>query len=84
MQRLFSAGLALQGLRRYTTEPKALGRITSVVQDLDETIHELRSTIFSLREVPGAGQGLRSQILDVTAGVVTVLRRRIRGARRAR
>ena len=73
VQRLFSAGLALQGLRRYTTEPTALGRITSVVRDLDETIHELRSTIFSLRDAPQAGQGLRSQILDVTAGVVTVL-----------
>ena len=73
VQRLFSAGLALQGLRRYTTEPKALGRIASVVRDLDETIQELRSTIFSLRAAPEAGQGLRSRILDITSGVVTVL-----------
>jgi signal transduction histidine kinase len=73
VQRLFAAGLALQGLRRYTTEPTALGRIASVVRDLDETIHELRSTIFSLSAAAEAAQGLRSRILDVTAGVVTVL-----------
>ena len=73
VQRLFSAGLALQGLRRYTTDPKALGRISSVVRDLDETIHELRSTIFSLSAAAEAVEGLRSRILAVTAEVVTVL-----------
>ncbi len=73
VQRLFSAGLALHGLRRYTTDPEALSRITSVVSDLDATIHELRSTIFSLSAAAEAGQGVRSRILDVTAGVVTVL-----------
>ncbi|MCH6468702.1 GAF domain-containing sensor histidine kinase [Sinomonas terrae] len=49
IQRLFAAGLSVQNLRRFTTDPTAEARITKVTEELDETIRELRNTIYSLR-----------------------------------
>jgi signal transduction histidine kinase len=49
IQRLFAAGLSIQSLRRYTSDPVAHGRIAAVTTELDDTIRELRDTIYSLR-----------------------------------
>lgn len=49
IQRLFAAGLSIQSLRRYTQDPVAHGRIAAVTTELDDTIRELRDTIYSLR-----------------------------------
>ena len=49
IQRLFAAGLSIQSLRRYTTDPLAHERIAAVTVDLDDTIRKLRDTIYSLR-----------------------------------
>jgi signal transduction histidine kinase len=49
IQRLFAAGLSVQNLRRFTTDPTAEARISKVTDELDETIRELRNTIYSLR-----------------------------------
>ena len=49
IQRLFAAGLNLQGLRRYMSDPAALERrIAGVTTELDDCIHQLRDTIYSL------------------------------------
>jgi len=64
IQRLFAAGLSIQSLRRYTQDPVAHGRIASVTTELDDTIRELRDTIYSLRteatHEPLTGRILRS------------------------
>ncbi|MFJ6078071.1 GAF domain-containing sensor histidine kinase [Pseudarthrobacter sp. NPDC092419] len=49
IQRLFAAGLSMQSLRRYTADPVAHERIAAVTGELDDTIRELRDTIYSLR-----------------------------------
>ncbi|EMY32880.1 histidine kinase with GAF domain [Arthrobacter crystallopoietes BAB-32] len=63
IQRLFAAGLSLQSLRRYTTETAVQDRITAVAADLDETIRQLRDTIYSLKPA-GSGDLLSSRILQ--------------------
>jgi signal transduction histidine kinase len=63
IQRLFAAGLSMQSLRRFTAEPTALDRISAVTSELDETIRELRATIYSLRSAAGERELLSSRIL---------------------
>jgi signal transduction histidine kinase len=62
IQRLFAAGLSIQSLRRYTPDPVAHGRIAAVTTELDDTIRELRDTIYSLR-TDGASEPLTGRIL---------------------
>ncbi|MDP9888356.1 GAF domain-containing sensor histidine kinase [Pseudarthrobacter enclensis] len=50
IQRLFAAGLSIQGLRRYTSDPIAHERrIAGITAELDDCIHQLRDTIYSLQ-----------------------------------
>ena len=50
IQRLFAAGLSIQGLRRYTSDPTAHERrIAGITAELDDCIHQLRDTIYSLQ-----------------------------------
>lgn len=65
IQRLFAAGLSMQSLRRFTNDPVALDRINSVTTELDETIRELRDTIYSLRGMSQTTGTLSSRILTV-------------------
>ncbi|MGO4583748.1 GAF domain-containing protein [Arthrobacter sp. 2RAF6] len=65
IQRLFAAGLSIQSLRRFTSGEPALSRIDAVTAELDETIRDLRNTIYSLRASPGEqGELLSSRILQ--------------------
>nr|WP_232794302.1 MULTISPECIES: PAS domain-containing protein [Pseudofrankia] len=48
IQRLFSVGLRLQSLVRLVAEP-GTGRLSAAIADLDQTIDEVRRTIFDLR-----------------------------------
>jgi signal transduction histidine kinase len=65
IQRLFAAGLSMQSLRRFTNDPVALDRINAVTTELDETIRELRDTIYSLHGMAQDAGTLSSQILAV-------------------
>jgi signal transduction histidine kinase len=50
IQRLYAAGLSIQGLRRYTSDPVSHeSRIASVTTELDDCIRQLRDTIYSLQ-----------------------------------
>ena len=76
IQRLFGAGLSLQGVAQLAARPEVTSRINDVVQNLDDSIKLLRQSIFSLEQgLPqptadqGAGPldlGLRRSILDVS------------------
>jgi signal transduction histidine kinase len=48
IQRLFSVGLRLQSLLRLVAEP-GTDRMVTAIGDLDQTIDEVRRTIFDLR-----------------------------------
>ncbi|WP_431946748.1 sensor histidine kinase [Actinacidiphila sp. bgisy167] len=61
IQRLFATGMTLQSAARFVDHPQASERLLRAVDDLDETIKIIRSTIFGLRvrdSGPGR-QGLR-------------------------
>ena len=64
IQRLFAAGLSIQSLRRFTTGEPALTRIDAVTAELDETIRDLRNTIYSLQASSGEQELLSSRILQ--------------------
>ncbi len=66
IQRLFAAGMTLQGTQRFVDHPEALERLSRTVDDLDDTIEIIRSTIFGLRThgAAKAKSGLRGQVSE--------------------
>lgn len=75
IQRLFAAGMHLQGTQRIEGLPEqARERLDSVVDELDETIREIRQTIFALHEpVDGPASGVRGRVLRETKQSASVL-----------
>lgn len=67
--------MTLQSAQRFVDHPEAGERLNRAVDDLDETIKIIRSTIFGLRshEVKGQGAGLRVRAVRVLEGAVTSL-----------
>jgi signal transduction histidine kinase len=64
IQRLFAIGLGLQGTSRLVGPPEVADRLTGFVADLDQTIAEVRRTIFGLQNEPSAdAASLRARIL---------------------
>jgi two-component system, NarL family, sensor histidine kinase DevS len=72
IQKLFAAGMTIQGVLSRSTEPDQARRLSSVVDDLDDTIREIRSAIFSLQS-NRQGDGLRGEILRVVSEARLVL-----------
>ena len=64
IQRLFASGLALQAVAARSL-PEVQPRLEQVVDDLDLTIREIRTAIFSLQATGAAERGVRARILDV-------------------
>lgn len=65
VQRLFAAGMALQATQRVISDGSVAARIEDAVDALDETIREIRSTIFALSTGP-LGGNLRARVLELT------------------
>jgi signal transduction histidine kinase len=66
IQRLFATGMSLQATTGMLPEGPASGRVRQAVDALDETIHEIRSAIFSLQSPPEpARAALRAQVISV-------------------
>ncbi|MDX1659224.1 MAG: GAF domain-containing sensor histidine kinase [Nitriliruptorales bacterium] len=65
IQRLFATGLGLQAAARMAAgdHPEIEQRITASVESLDQTIREIRSTIFALQSGDAVGSTLRRSIL---------------------
>jgi PAS domain S-box-containing protein len=71
IQRLFAAGMSLQGVLRLIDDNRAAERVESVVDALDDTIRELRNSIFVLTRPDDASSSLRAEIqslLDEAGG----------------
>ncbi|MGW7821573.1 GAF domain-containing protein [Streptomyces puniciscabiei] len=69
IQRLFAGALSLQStLGRVSDRPQVSERIQRVVDDLDDTIKIIRSTIYGLREHGQSrrGSGLRAELVAAT------------------
>lgn len=63
IQRLFASGLSLQGTIRLIKDEAAADRVHSVVEDLDETVKQIRTAIFGLEGSRRASGGLRDRVL---------------------
>ncbi|MFE4667948.1 GAF domain-containing protein [Streptomyces sp. NPDC056716] len=74
IQRLFATGMTLQSAGRFIDHAEASERVVRAVDDLDETIKIIRSTIFGLRTREGvAGSGLRSRAVRIVGEAAPVL-----------
>ena len=63
IQRLFALGLGLQGLPARIEDPRVADRVSAAVDTLDDIIHDIRTTIYGLRETATSHQSLRSIVL---------------------
>jgi signal transduction histidine kinase len=74
IQRLFATGMTLQSAGRFIDHEGAKGRVLRAVDDLDETIKIIRSTIFGLRSHDDeAAPGLRARAVRVVGEATPVL-----------
>lgn len=74
IQRLFATGMTLQSAGRFIEHKEAAERVSRAVDDLDETIKIIRSTIFGLRAHDAAsGTGLRARAVRVVGETAPVL-----------
>jgi signal transduction histidine kinase len=71
IQRLFATGMALQTTARIAARPDVAARIVQSVDELDETIREIRNTIFALQQP--SRRGLRVDILATVSEAVETL-----------
>jgi len=74
IQRLFAAGMRLQSLARQLDTDDHRARLLSCVDDLDDTIRELRSSIYHLQApLPTGDPGLRAKVLATAQEAVDPL-----------
>ncbi len=74
IQRLFATGLHLQGLVRQTGEESTRERLQQAVIDLDDTVLEIRSTIYALsHDALAPSSTLRRRLLEVLGEAEQVL-----------
>lgn len=66
IQRLFATGMSLQGTMHRIVDPEGRSRVGRAVEQLDETVREIRTSIFDLHTA-GTDQAssLRRRLLDV-------------------
>ena len=65
IQRLFAAGMTLRGVLGLIDDDRALERVSCTIDELDTTIRDIRTAIFTLKRPQQDGSGLRAQILDL-------------------
>ena len=64
IQRLFATGLQLQAVVR-RCEPDMAARLQQAVDDIDDTVRQVRSTIFELDTRRMPGRSVRREVLDL-------------------
>ncbi|MEM9608366.1 MAG: PAS domain S-box protein [Actinomycetota bacterium] len=67
IQRLFAAGMGLQAVQALATDPALAERLAETVQQMDQTIDELRAAIFKLTTTPSAAELHVQQRIDHAA-----------------
>jgi signal transduction histidine kinase len=71
IQRLFAAGLSLQSLASTANDEILEQRLTRTVDELDETIRQIRTAIFALQE--DSSRSLRGTALEVVDQIAPLL-----------
>jgi two-component system sensor histidine kinase DevS len=72
IQRIFAAGMSLQAILHQVEKEAVRTRVNEVMDELDATIAEIRTTIFEL-EQPHLGVGLRNRVLDAASAAARSL-----------
>ncbi|MFR9729741.1 GAF domain-containing protein [Saccharopolyspora sp. MS10] len=69
IQRLFAIGLSLQGTLRRAEDADVRQRLQRAVEQLDDTVREIRTAIFDLHSAPETDEpvSLRRRLLDTVA-----------------
>jgi len=74
IQRLYATGMSLEGTMPMITRPEVASRITNAVDAMDETIKDIRATIFALQAPDPTGQpDLRSDIVALVEEMTPML-----------
>ena len=74
IQRLYATGMSLQSTMSMITRPEVASRITNAVDAMDETIKEIRTTIFQLQSRDtAAGPDLRGEIVVLVEEMADML-----------
>jgi signal transduction histidine kinase len=74
IQRLYATGMSLEGTMPMITRPEVASRINNAVDAMDETIKDIRATIFALQARDGPGQpDLRGDIVTVVEEMTPML-----------
>lgn len=72
IQRLFATGMSLQGTVRRITDANVRRRVSRAVEQLDETVREIRTSIFDLHTSGTSGaDSLRRRMLDIVEELST-------------
>lgn len=67
IQRLFATGLSLAGLAGRVDDPELARRLQASVDDLDDTVRHIRTTIFELQRPSEPGRSVRRELLELVA-----------------
>ena len=74
IQRLYATGMSLEGTMPMITRPEVASRITNAVDAMDETIKDIRATIFALQARDNAGgPDLRGDIVTLVEEMTGML-----------
>jgi signal transduction histidine kinase len=74
IQRLYATGMALEGIMPMVTRPEVATRISSAVDAMDETIKDIRATIFALQSRDAAEEpDLRGNVIGVVDEMTPLL-----------
>jgi signal transduction histidine kinase len=69
VQRLFATGLRLQSTSITSRNDSDRVRLGEVIEELDETVRQIRTTIFALRCADATGRTLRRAVIEVADSV---------------
>lgn len=67
IQRLFATGLTLSGLAGRVDDRALAARLQEAVDDLDDTVRHIRTTIFELQRPQSGLRSVRRELLDLAA-----------------
>ena len=74
IQRLYATGMSLEGTMPMITRPEVASRITNAVDAMDETIKDIRATIFALQARDNANEpDLRGDIVALVEEMTDML-----------
>ncbi len=67
IQRLFATGLTLSGVAGRVEDPDLAARLQEAVDDLDDTVRHIRTTVFELQRPQTGLRSVRRELLDLAA-----------------